>query len=58
MAGWQIILEAFPEKQDEIVQQLALLAKSHRLMVTAFPRYAVAGPDVVWRVILDKLLAK
>lgn len=48
MAGWQIILEAFPEKQDEIVQQLALLAKLHRLMVTAFPRYAEAGPDVVW----------
>lgn len=48
MAGWQIILEAFPEKQDEIVQQLALLAKSHRLMVAAFPRYAAAGPDVVW----------
>jgi len=38
----------FPEKEDGIVQALALLARLRRMAVTTFPRWAEAGPDVVW----------
>jgi len=48
MAGWQMMLDAFPEKEDGIVQALALLARLRRMAVTTFPRWAEAGPDVVW----------
>ena len=48
MAGWQTMLEAFPEKEDEIIQLLALLAKFRRMVETHFPRWTEAGPDVVW----------
>jgi hypothetical protein len=48
MAGWQVMLDAFPEKEDDIIQALALLARFRRMVVTTFPRWAEAGPDVVW----------
>ncbi len=48
MAGWQVMLESFPEKEDDIVKTLALLARFRRMVETTFPRWAEAGPDVVW----------
>ncbi|MEZ4959888.1 MAG: hypothetical protein R2830_08720 [Saprospiraceae bacterium] len=48
MAAWQAMLDAFPEKEDGIIQVLALLSKFRRMVVTNFPRWAEAGPDVVW----------
>ena len=48
MAGWQFLLGAFPEKEGEILQLLALLAKFRRLVESVFPRWAEAGPEVVW----------
>ncbi len=48
MAAWRVMLDAFPEKEDDIVQALALLSKLRHIVVTHFPRWAEAGPDVVW----------
>jgi hypothetical protein len=48
MAAWQVMLDAFPEKEDDVLQTLALLARFRRLVETTFPRWAEAGPDVVW----------
>jgi hypothetical protein len=48
MAAWQVMLDAFPEKEDDIISALALLAKFRRMVETTFPRWAEAGPDVVW----------
>ncbi len=48
MAAWQVMLGTFTEKEDEIIQLLALLAKFRRMVETTFPRWAEAGPEVVW----------
>jgi hypothetical protein len=48
MAAWRVMLDAFPEKEDDIIRTLALLEKFRRMVATTFPRWAEAGPEVVW----------
>ncbi len=48
MAAWQVFLEAFPEKEDEILDMLALLEKLRRQVVTVFPDWHKTLSEVVW----------
>ena len=48
MAAWRVMLDTFPEKEDDIIQTLALLSRFRRIVEETFPRWAEAGPDVEW----------
>ena len=48
MAAWRIMLDTFPEKQDDIIQILALLSRFRRIVEDTFPQWSEAGPDVEW----------
>lgn len=48
MAAWQVFLGAFPERENEILDMLALLEKLRRGVVTVFPEWHKTLPEVVW----------
>lgn len=48
MAAWQVFLEFFPEKEDDILDILALLDKLRRQVVALFPDWHKTLPEVVW----------
>jgi hypothetical protein len=48
LAAWQVFMEAFPEKEDEILDLLALLDKLRRQVVAVFPDWHKTLPEVVW----------
>ncbi len=48
MAAWQVFLGAFPEKENEILDMLALLDKLRRQVVAVFPDWQKTMPEVKW----------
>lgn len=48
MAAWQAMHDLFPEKRDEILDMLALLAKMRRETEALFPNWRMALPEVDW----------
>ena len=47
MAAWQVFLEFFPEKEDDILDILALLDKLRRQVVALFPDWHKTVLEVV-----------
>ena len=48
MSAWRIILDVFPEKENDVIGVLAHLSNFRKLVVNTFPRWFAAGPDVQW----------
>ncbi len=48
IAAWRLMMDEFTEREDDILEALALLAKLRRLTETTFPRWVEAGPAVEW----------
>src|SRR6056297_450650 len=48
IAAWRVLHHVFAEKEDAILQMLALLARLRQRVEQMFPRWSEAGPNVDW----------
>jgi len=48
MAAWRVLHHVFAEKEETILQMLAVLARLRKMVANVFPSWSEGGPDVKW----------